>query len=293
MDPLSIVLNGLLFSSFYLLIASGLSLIFGIMHILNFAHGAFYMMGAFLCWSLYKVMGVNYWLVMLITIVAMAIGAFIIYWAVFGRPLRGVEAGRPIATLLISKGLALIITTAFIIGLGAIAKGVPSVIPGVLRLGSSYISYEKLAVVIISISLVGALVLFINNTRIGKSMKAVLQDREAALMCGINPWRTGAIAFIIGTVLAGVGGVLMAPILCGIEPAMGTPIVLTGLMIIIIAGIGSMNGLMAAAFTIGYTEAIVTALWNTTAATVAIYTIALLIFMLKPAGFSGHRPKIM
>jgi len=255
---------------------------------MNMAHASFYAMGAFLCVGLYAVAHFNLFLSLFITIIVMAAGGYLIYWFLSGRTMAKTIGGRPLGTLLSTRALSYIIVAALALGFTSITEQINTLIPGNWHIADAEIAFDRLVFVGISIALVAALFCFINYTKTGKSIKAIMQDREAAAVMGINPQRTGAIAFIIGTILAAAGGFLMAPIQLAELTAVDV-LQFKVMMVVIIGGIGSMNGTIAAAFILGFVEAITTAYWGAGWSTVFVLTLAIAIFAVRPKGLFGYK----
>ncbi|MCX6012172.1 MAG: branched-chain amino acid ABC transporter permease [Chloroflexi bacterium] len=297
---INIIFNCFLNCSFYILIAVGLALIFGIMRIMNMAHASLYTLGAFVCYLLYTALGLSFWLMIPVVIIVSALFGFFLYWSILGRPLTKAVGGRPVAAMLISKGIASVIASLLIFGVLTGGTDERRVIPPVIdyqkiiKISDAAIRVDQLVLAIASIVMIVALIYVINNTKIGKAMKAIVQDREAALMVGINPWRVGAIAFILGTILTGVAGFINAPIITTITPSMGDPFQIKAMMVIIVGGIGSMVGTLWAAIILGVVDVLAyTFTKNPDWATVAVFGIAMVIFAIKPSGLFGYQFKIL
>ena len=252
------------------------------------AHASFYTMGAYLCIGLYAAAHLNFFLALFIAIIIMAAGGYLIYWFLSGRTMAKTIGGRPVGTLLATRALSYILVAALALGFTSVTETANTLISGNWQIADTEIAFDSLAFAGISIALVAALYCFINYTKTGKSIKAIMQDREAAVMMGINPQRTGAIAFIIGTILAAVGGFLMAPIELADLTAVDA-LQFKVIMVVIIGGIASMNGTIAAAFIFGFVEAITSAYWGTGWATAFVLALAIVIFAIRPKGLFGYK----
>jgi len=287
-NPVDILFNGIMLSTFYLLISSGLGLIFGIARIMNMAHASFFMIGTYLCIGLYAKLHLNFFLAISIAVCVMGAGGFLIYWFLLGRPLTKTIGGRQVGALLTTKAFSYIFIAALALGFTSVTEQANTLIRGNWQIANTDIAFDRLAFTGISVAMVTALFYFIKYTKEGKSIKAIMQNRDAAVMMGINPWRTGAIAFTIGTILAAVGGFLMAPIELA-DPATIDTLQFKVLMVIIIGGIGSMRGTIAAAFILGFVEAITTAFWDPGWSTVFVLALAMAIFAVRPKGLFGYQ----
>ena len=252
------------------------------------AHASFYAIGAFLCVGLYAAVHLNFFLALFITVVVMASGGYLIYWFLSGQTMAKSIGGRPVGALLTTRALSYILIAALALGFTSVTEQANTLISGNWHIANTDIAFDRLAFAGISVALVAALFCFINYTKTGKSIKAIMQNREAAVMMGINPQRTGAIAFIIGTILAAVGGFLMAPIELA-ELSTVDALQFKVMMIVIIGGIGSMNGTIAAAFVLGFIEAITAAYWGTGWSTAFVLALAIAIFAVRPKGLFGYK----
>jgi len=287
-NPVAILFSGITLSAFYLLISSGLGLIFRITRIMNMAHASFYTMGAYLCIGLYAALHLNFFLALFIAIIVMAAGGYLIYWSLSGRMMAKTIGGRPVGTLLTTRALSYILVAALALGFTSVSETTNTLIHGNWQIANTNIAFDRLALAGISVVLVAVLFCFINYTKTGKSIKAIMQNRDAAVMMGINLQRTGTIAFIIGTILAAVGGFLMAPIELTELSTVDT-LQFKVMMVVIIGGIGSMNGTIAAAFILGFLEAITAAFWGTGWSTVFVLALAMVIFAVRPKGLFGYK----
>jgi branched-chain amino acid transport system permease protein len=255
---------------------------------MNMAHASFYTLGAYLCIGLYAILHLNFFLSTFITVIVMAAGGYLIYWFLSGRTMAITIGGKPVGALLSTRALSYIIVAALALGFASVTEPAKTLISGAWQIADTSIAFDRLAFAGISIVLIAALFSFINYTKVGKSIKAIMQDREAAVMMGINSQRTAAIAFIIGTILAAVGGFLMAPIQLA-DPATANALQFKVMMVVIIGGIGSMNGTIAAAFLLGFVEAITAAYWGAGWATVVVLALAITIFAARPKGLFGYK----
>jgi branched-chain amino acid transport system permease protein len=279
--------NGLSLAAVYILVALGLTLLFSIMHILNFAHGELYMLGAF---SIYyftilaptENLFVNYALGITLTMVLVGfLGVGI--EKIFFRPVRG----KPIQGMIIAMGLSMLIQGLTTYSLGVSDKGIPTIFQGVIRFGGVSLSVERFIAIIVSGGLVILLHLFVAYTKAGKAMRAIEQDPVGAALQGIRPDFTNSLAFLIAAGLAGVAGVLMAPIFI-INPFMGSGLLLKAFMIIILGGLGSVSGCIAGGLIIGFMDSFVTVIVGAEVANAIGFIIVIAVILFKPRGILGH-----
>lgn len=198
------VVNALSLSMVYMLVAMGLTLILSIMSMINFAHGDLYMLGGFGVYAVCQQLGCKYWLGLTVA-VAPVIGIFL-EKAVF-RPLRKEMLYASFA----SMGAGLIIQSCVLMAFGPLDKKVASVFPGVFKIFGVYLPKEKLAIILASLAVVGAIIVFVNYFRAGQALQAAAQDSEAASLMGMDVNRVNALGFGLGCALAAAAGALIAP----------------------------------------------------------------------------------
>lgn len=276
-----VFVNGLMISLMYILVASGLTLTYSIMRLLNFAHGEIYMIGAFIFYYLYDKIGLNFFAAMIAAALICGLMGAIIERAFF-RPLLGKIIPQMVIALGISMGLA---GTALLI-FGEKERGVRRVLRGVLHVFNIAISMERLAVIIISALLLIGLYLFISRTKLGFAMRAVAQDSQAARLQGISISRTSMACFGLSCALAGIAGALLAPLFF-IDPFMGGHIFLTAVIVILLGGLGSIAGAAAGGLVLGFIESFGQTYIG--AATELIgFVLIYLILLFRPQGLLGH-----
>ena len=281
------LVNGLNLGAIYILIALGLTLLFSIMHILNFAHGELLMLGAYLVYyfmglNLIKSLLLNYIVGLIITMIVIGtLGVGI--EKVFFRPIRG----KVVQGLILSLGLSMFIQGLGNWGFGVSDKAISSVFRGVISLGGVSLSTERLVAVLVSAALVIALHIFVAYTRPGSAMRAIEQNPEGASLQGISADFTNSLAFFVAAGLAAAAGVLIAPIFV-INPTMGAGPLLKAFMIIILGGIGSVYGCIAGGLVIGFMESFVTVLLGAEYANAVGFIIIILVVLIRPRGLLGY-----
>jgi branched-chain amino acid transport system permease protein len=277
------ILNGLMISSFYALIAVGLSLVFGVMHIVNFAHGEFYMIGAYTVWVLFALLHWPFFI---------AVGAAILIVGLLGlvseRLIFRHAHGNVLSGFIMSVGLAFILQVAVveIWGVGKM-KPVPAAFPQVLDIGGVSTSWQRFIVLPATIILLWALWYFLAKFRVGRGLRASAQDPEAAALYGISPKKSAALAMFLGSAMAGAAGAFMAPIM-SVHPYMGHSVVWTAFVVVIVGGAGNIKGTILAALIFGFLTTIITTLLDSTIANLVNTLVMLVILAIRPQGVAGH-----
>ncbi len=277
------ILNGLMTSSFYALIAVGLSLVFGVMHIVNFAHGEFYMIGAYTVWVLFALLHWPFFI---------AVGAAIVIVGLLGlvseRLIFRHAHGNVLSGFIMSVGLVFILQVAVveIWGVGKM-KPVPAAFPQILDIGGVSTSWQRFIVLPATIILLWALWYFLAKFRVGRGLRASAQDPEAAALYGISPKKSAAIAMLLGSAMAGAAGAFMAPIM-SVHPYMGHSVVWTAFVVVIVGGAGNIKGTILAALIFGFLTTIITTLLDSTIANLVNTLVMLVILAVRPQGVAGH-----
>lgn len=279
-----IIVNGVVLAANYALIALGLTLIFGILSFLNFAHGQMYMIGGFVVYYVYGIFGMNFFLALL----ACAITLFVIGVAFerlfFRRVLRITK--REENSMLLAVGTALLLENVALTLFGEKQRGVPPVVSGVYQIFGAYLPASRLLVLVLSALLVIGLLLFVQYTKPGRAMRAVAQDKEVSLLMGVDVGRISALGFGIGAALAGLAGGLLVTI-SAINSGIGTAISIKAFIMIMLGGAGVVAGAILGGIVLGFTEAIGYALIPGSMTYLLIF-IGLIIFLsLRPQGIMG------
>ena len=273
---------GLSIGSIYILMALGLTLMFGMMHIINFAHGAIYMLGAFVIYYVFFQGGAPYFAALVLAMVLLGAFGYLVERSVY-RPIKGGIEPTLVALLALTTFLQAAGYPVF----GQLDKHVPPVFAGTRNILGVMISVERLMIIPVAAVLVVGLYLFINRTRLGAAMRAIEQDKEAAALQGVNVHVVNGLAFAIGFALAAAAGALMAPIF-KLDPMMGEQPLLKAFIIIILGGLGSIPGAILGGLMLGLIDSIVaTALGAEPAFLLSfVFIIGLLLF--RPSGLFGH-----
>lgn len=282
---MEIFINGVAQGSVYCVFALGLSLVYGTARVLNFAHGSFYMTGSYLAWVLTAgYFGFGY-PVMLLVLVPMLFGIGVLFEKVVIQPLRW-KPNWKMTTMMVTLGLAFMLDNMNLIVFGPEDKLLPPLVSGTTGFLGLIISNHKIVVVVASLIVVGLLELFLHHTMTGNAIRAVSQDMQGAGMVGINVNRIFGWTFGISLVLAGLAGVLLAPIYL-ISPLGGWSPFLKAFVVVVFGGLGSTRGVLYAALILGVIESFVIyslgATW-----TMPIWLLTLLVvLMVRPQGLLG------
>jgi branched-subunit amino acid ABC-type transport system permease component len=278
---MQVALNGLMLGSYYGAIAVGFTLIFGVMQVVNFAHGELFMLGAFLFWIL-SLASVHF--VIAVIVVAVVIGFIGI--GIDQLLLKRVR-GNMFAGIIITVGLSSILQVIALKVWGIQEVVVPSPFPQVLHFMGAYFPADRLAVIGITIVLLAGLWFFLQRTRHGRAIRACIQDKEAAALQGVDLHTSALIAMGISSGLAGVAGLLMSPALV-IDPWVGIRPLWIAFVIVIVGGLGSIEGTILAALLFGFLDSAVVTLIDPRIMILVDVSVALLVLAIKPKGLLGR-----
>jgi branched-chain amino acid transport system permease protein len=276
------IINGFCLGGTYILIGLGLTLILSIMSILQFAHGEIYMLGAYGVYFFCALNGVPLYLSILISMFATSCIGLLIE-RILLRPLKGVF----LSYVCVTTGLSLILQSAVVVSFSKSVKQLPSLWPGTFDVFGMSISRERFVAVVIAMGLTLLLYLFLKRTRYGLAMVASSQNREGALMQGINPNVMSALVVAIGSGLAAVGGALGGSIF-NLDPYMGGLAFLKGITLIVIGGLGSLPGAVVGGLILGVCESFFGLLLESQMALIIPLLIVIAFLIFKPKGLFGH-----
>jgi branched-chain amino acid transport system permease protein len=275
-------LNSLYAAAYLSLIAVGLVLIFGVMGIVNFAHGELFMLGAYVVVALYAQFSVPYFLVVAIGLAFVGCVGLLMEWSMF-RPLRD----NPLGGLVASIGFLMVLQALASMGFGVRMAHVPPVTQEVLVFSDKVrLPVQRLLVIGAAVVLLGGLWVFLKQTRFGWALRASAQDREAAALQGISINQTARIAMFIGAALAGVAGALTAPLI-SVNPHMGHSVIIAAFIVIIVGGVGSIEGAILAAVAFAFLHTAVTTFWDGVIADIVGLLLMLAVLVVKPTGLFG------
>jgi branched-chain amino acid transport system permease protein len=285
---LQLLINGLVVGMVYALIATGLSLIFGVLEIVNFAHGEFYMLGAMLAYFLSTQLHLPYWwTVAAVVVVSFAVG-YLLYVALLSA-MRGANFER---SMLLTLGLSMVLQN------GAIYLF--STTPRMMRTGYSFqsatigdvrVSLLRLFALGLGVAAFALLYGVLHHTRIGKAMRAVAQNRDAALMVGINPKLVSSIAVAVGIGLSGLAGAALAPVY-SVHPLMGASFIFKAFALVIIGGLGNVTGTAIAAVALGVMESFAGGFLPLVLVDAMAFIVMIAVLLVKPQGLFGKGVRI-
>lgn len=277
------LLLGLINGAFYAVLSLGLAVIFGLLNIVNFAHGALYMLGAFTTYFLSKYLGVNYWGALILA--PLIVGAFgIVLERFLLRRLTGVDH---LYGLLLTFGLALVIEGLFVklFGASGIPYPTPPQLSGGVNLGFMFLPYYRAWVVVASLVVCIATWFLFERTKIGAYLRAGTENPKLLQAFGVNVPVLTTLAYGYGVALAAFAGVLAAPI-TQVSPLMGSNLIIVVFAVVVIGGMGSIVGAVVTGLGMGVVEGLTKVFWPEASATV-IFLVMAIVLVLRPAGLFG------
>jgi branched-chain amino acid transport system permease protein len=279
------IVNGLVNGMILALVASGLTLIFGIMDIVNFAHGDLFMLGAYVGTTSYLMTG-NFWISLVGAVVVMAVlGAALQSTAL--RPLLGRD---PLTTILATFGISLVIQNYALWQYGPVPRRIPEPVTGHFQLFYVEYPWYRLVIALMSAAIIGGLYLFMKYGKHGIWIRATTQDRTMAEAMGIPVPLVHTVVFAIGAAMAAAAGVLFGPT-TGVNHAMGFDFTLRAFVVVVVGGMGNLGGSILAAIFISLLEALAT-IWVSPAQAVIVSFVALILTLLvRPTGLFVPTPK--
>ncbi len=279
------IVNGLIQGGFFALFAVGLVLIFGVMSVVNFAHGELVMIGAYTIWLLHAQNGLAF-----IPAIGVAIVLVTLIGLLMERFLFRLTRDDPLAGLICSIGVLFMLqVVATLVGGEGPSKQVPPPFHGTLVIFDTLrIPNQRIFSLLVSVAALSTLWYFLTRTKLGWALRAVALDREAAALQGININRISMIAIGVGAALAGLAGALMAP-LTNINPHMGHNVIITAFIVTIVGGVGSLSGAVLAAVLYALFHTFITVYFGGTVATICGLILMVIVLIVKPTGIMGIR----
>jgi len=281
-DILAMVINGLSSGLTLMLVALGLTLVFGILHIINLAHGELYMLGAYCVWWLSELMGFNYWFAIVLAMILIAFLGVLMERYLFRR-FRAIM----VPSLVVSIGLMLFLQSSILLGTGMGDKEIEPVFHGQVTFLGTSLSLGRVIIGAVATVLVIAVILFLKYARPGQAIRAVAQDAEASSLQGISMNSVSRLTMIIGSALAAAAGGLLGPVF-HLDYMMGFPVLLKALLAIVLGGMGSVvGGVILGSLVIGLVHSFATALIGPEIAEIILFLIIAFILLIRPSGFFG------
>jgi branched-chain amino acid transport system permease protein len=282
-----IIANGLYLDAQYALIALGLTLIFALMNVLNFAHGQMYVLGGFVTYTVYAELGLPFVVALGASAVTLAVLGAAVEKLLFAPVIR--RSRREESTMLLAAGLAFLLDAVILLLFGEKQRGVPKIVNGVFNWDFRIIMpYDRILIGCLAIACIVGFILFMQYSRTGRALRALAQDRTAAQLMGVDVDRYSTIGFAIGAMLAGVVGGLLVAII-GVNLGMGGPTSIKAFMMVMIGGAGVISGAIAGGFILGMMESIgLSVLAQYGDVTYLVIFVSLLVFLsLRPQGLMG------
>jgi len=278
-----VVISGLLAGSIYAMVALGLGLIFGVMRVLNVAHGPLLMLGAYTTFWLFQWLGLNPYLSLLVTMPAL----FLVGVLLQGTLVRRVVDAPELSSLLLTFGVSIALVNLAQLAFTSDLRSV-EYLTGSFVVGSFAISKPRLAACAFAVAITGASFVFLRSTRLGKAIRAVSQSREVAQVCGIDVQRIHLLAFGLGTALAAAGGTLVA-VMVAIQPEMGQVYTFKSFLVIVLGGAGNYPGALLGGLFLGLVEQLSSLFLTAQVNEAVAYVLLVLVLLVRPTGLLRGR----
>ena len=281
-----VIANGLYLGAQYALIALGLTLIFALMNVLNFAHGQMYVIGGFVTYEVYGLLHLPFVVALIASALTLAVIGGLIERFLFRTVIRRSE--REESTMLLAAAIAYFLDAMILLVFGEKQRGVPKIVHGVLILDNLILPWDRIVVAGLAIVFIVAFILMMQFTKPGRAMRALAQDRVAAQLMGVPVEFYGLVGFALGAMLAGLVGGLQVTI-TGVNSGIGGPISIKAFMMVMIGGAGVVGGAIAGGFILGMLESVgLTVLHAYGDITYLVIFVALMIFLaVRPNGLMG------
>lgn len=281
-------LNALILGGTYALLGIGLTLIFGIMRVVNFTHGELYAFGAYMAYAAVMLLGINFFVALVLAIaLGVVLGAAIEF--VLLRNLRGADIDT---TMLVMIGAWIALQNAEQLVWSGVAKSIDNPFPSSpLVIGPASVSYNRLFVFVVALALIGATYALINRTRLGKAMRATFQDRDTAALMGVNINTIYMATFALGSGLAAAAGALLGPVFV-VYPTMGDLASLKAFAIVILGGLGSIPGATIGGFILAFMEELGAGYVSSGFRDGMGFLLIIVILLIRPTGLFAQKERI-
>ena len=280
------IFYGIVLGSNYVLIAAGFSLIWGVMNVLNLAHGEFFMLGTFASYFVFTYLEWNPLIATAASVVLVfLVGAVLEKLTV--EPLRRrKKADYELSTIIMTIGISIFLQNLALIVFGPRYKGVPAYFSGIIRFGPIIMSYDRLYILCAAFFLIGLLLALFKYTRIGLAVRAVTDNPDGAALAGVPINRVLYISFGLSTALAGGAGALLIP-LYNAYPTVGANVILLAFSVVIFGGLGSIQGAIYAGLLVGVLESLAVLFISSTWKDVVVFLIVIIVLAFRPRGLFG------
>ena len=279
-------INGLVVGSLYVLVALGLTLIYGVLVQINFAHADIVTLGAFVAYFVTHLLSDNYFAGIAFALIVGGALGWLLNTAIFA-PLR--DRGNELLPLIATIGVSIMLQNAMLLMLGPVPYAFDTPYSNhVIRFGGIFFTVQSLLIIVVSTFTIGLLYGFMKFTFLGKALRAVSQDRETAGLMGINPNYIIMLTFIIASALAGMSGALLGPVLV-LTPFAGTSVIVKAFAIVIIGGFGNVEGTIIAGLIVGLIESYTTQFLDPGLIDIIVFALLLLTLAVRPTGLIAER----
>jgi len=279
-------INGVVLGSLYVLVALGLTLVYGVLMQINFAHADIVTLGAFCAYFFTERLGGDYLQGIAVAFVLGAMLGWAMNAAIFA-PLR--EGGSELLPLIATIGVSITMENAMLAWFGPIPYAFDSPYSNdVIRLGAAYITVQNALIIAVSLVTIGLLYAFMKFTLLGKALRAVAQDRETAGLMGIDPNQLVMLTFVIASALAGMAGAMLGPVLV-LTPFAGTSVIVKAFAIVIIGGFGNFEGTILGGLLVGLIESYTTQYLGPGMIDIVVFTLLLMMLAVRPTGLIAEK----
>jgi branched-chain amino acid transport system permease protein len=280
------LINGLVLGSMYAIVASGLTLIWGTMKMLNFAHGELYMLGGYVLYFTLMVFGMHpFWAVFLALLVVFFVG--VLMERALIHPLLD-KPGWDVSPLVVTLGISIFLQNFALKVWGERFKNVPYFIEGTMEAAGFRIAYQRILILVVAATVMFGFWMYVKKSRFGIALRATAQDRESATILGINSHRIYMLTFGISSALAALAATLLAPLFL-INPWMGIPPQLKAFIVVVLGGLGSFEGAILGGFLLGTIESLAIVFLSSEWKDVVSFFVLILILIIRPSGFFGTK----
>ena len=279
-------INGIVVGSLYVLVALGLTLIYGVLVQINFAHADIVTLGAFAAYFVTHVLSGNYFLGIAVALVVGGLLGWLVNATIFA-PLR--ERGNELLPLIATIGVSIMLQNAMLVLFGPIPYAFDTPYSNsVIRFSGIFFTVQNLLIIVVSAITIGLLYAFMKFTILGKALRAVSQDRETAGLMGINPNHVIMLTFVIASALAGMSGAMLGPVLV-LTPFAGTSVIVKAFAIVIIGGFGNVEGTIIAGLIVGLIESYTTQFLDPGLIDIVVFALLLLTLAVRPTGLIAEK----